>query len=84
MPHDVRRNLAKITHRIHADAIKTTLIPETLTEEQANHVYAHEPDVLNAAPFGVTARPWRDANPARKGDVRDRVDGTGLRVRRLL
>ena len=42
-----------------------------MTREQAAQKYADEADVLNIAMFGVTARQWRDANPDKKGNIRD-------------
>ncbi|MBR4651482.1 MAG: KilA-N domain-containing protein, partial [Prevotella sp.] len=33
--------------------------------------YADEADVLNIAMFGMTARQWREANPDKKGNIRD-------------
>jgi hypothetical protein len=75
---DVRRNLAKINYRIHTDAIKGNLVPETLTKEQASQVYANEADVLNVALFGHTAKQWRDANPGAKGNIRDDANGAQL------
>ena len=33
--------------------------------------YADEADVLNIAMFGMTAKQWRDANPNKKGNIRD-------------
>ena len=33
--------------------------------------YADEADVLNIAMFGITAKQWRDANPDKKGNIRD-------------
>jgi hypothetical protein len=66
-----KRELAKINYHIHTDAIKQNLIPEKLSKEQINHVYANEADVLNMAMFGITAKQWRDINPARKGNIRD-------------
>lgn len=68
---DIRRNLVKINYRIHTDAIKENLIPVELTKQQAPMVYASEADVLNMALFGQTAKSWRDANPDKKGNVRD-------------
>src|SRR5690606_36642476 len=59
---DVRRNLARINYRIHTDAIKSELIPASLTKSQTNRVYADEADVLNLALFGMTARQWREKN----------------------
>ncbi|GAA0886344.1 hypothetical protein GCM10009120_49430 [Sphingobacterium siyangense subsp. cladoniae] len=34
-------------------------------------VYANEADLLNVALFGMTAKEWRDANPDKKGNIRD-------------
>ncbi len=66
-----KRELAKINYRIHTDAIKQNLIPENLTPQQINFVYANEADVLNMALFGKTAKQWRDENPGKKGNIRD-------------
>ena len=66
-----KRELAKINYRIHTDAIKQNLIPEELTKQQISLVYANEADVLNVALFGRTAKEWRDANPDKKGNIRD-------------
>lgn len=67
----VKRELAKINYRIHTDAIKENLIPPEITNTQASIIYASEADVLNMAMFGMTAKQWRDANPALKGNIRD-------------
>ncbi len=66
-----KRELSKINYRIHTDAIKENLIPAEVTREQAAMKYADEADVLNIAMFGVTAKQWRDANPDKKGNIRD-------------
>jgi hypothetical protein len=71
---DIRRNLTKINYRIHTDAIKENLIPEKLTKDQINLVYATEADVLNVALFGKTAKQWRDENAGLKGNIRDYAD----------
>lgn len=68
---DAKRELSKINYRIHTDAIKTNLIPSEVTREQAAMTYADEADVLNIAMFGMTAKQWRDANPDKKGNIRD-------------
>ena len=39
--------------------------------EQVSFINANEADVLNVALFGMTAKEWRDANPALKGNIRD-------------
>ena len=66
-----KRELSKINYRIHTDAIKENLIPAEVTREQAAMKYADEADVLNMAMFGMTAKQWRDANPDKKGNIRD-------------
>ena len=66
-----KRELSKINYRIHTDAIKSNLIPDEVTKEQANIIYAEEADVLNVAMFGMTAKQWREANPELKGNIRD-------------
>lgn len=71
---DIRRNLAKVNYLIHTDAIKENLIPDSLTPQQINSVYASEADLLNVALFGVTAKQWRDANPEQKGNMRDHAN----------
>ncbi|KAF0218846.1 MAG: KilA-N domain-containing [Geobacteraceae bacterium] len=68
---DIRRNLTKINYRIHTDAIQAHLIPAELSPKQTSLVYATEADVLNLALFGMTAAQWRDANPDKKGNIRD-------------
>ena len=66
-----KRELSKINYRIHTDAIRQNLIPSEVTPAQANIIYAEEADMLNVAMFGMTARQWREANPDRKGNIRD-------------
>lgn len=68
---DIRRNLTKINYRIHTDAIKKHMIPQELSKDQINLVYASEADLLNMALFGKTAKQWRDENPDEKGNIRD-------------
>lgn len=71
MTWNLQRTLAKVNYRIHTDAIKENLIPETLTKEKINFVYANEADLLNVALFGITAKQWRDENPKADGNIRD-------------
>ena len=66
-----KRELSKINYRIHTDAIKANLIPSEITNQQAAIKYADEADVLNIAMFGMTAKQWREANPDKKGNIRD-------------
>ena len=68
---NLNRTLAKINYRIHTDAIKENIIPENLSKEQINQIYANEADVLNVALFGKTAKQWRDENPDSEGNIRD-------------
>ena len=66
-----KRELAKLNYQIHTDAIKQNLIPPELDRKKVSIVYASEADVLNVAMFGMTAQEWRDANPDKKGNIRD-------------
>ncbi len=66
-----KRELAKINYHIHTSAISKNLIPQELTKEQINFIYASEADVLNVALFGMTAKEWRNQNPDLKGNMRD-------------
>lgn len=68
---NLNREVAKLNYRIHTDAIKQNLIPPELTQEQIVYTYANEADLLNVALFGQTAKQWRDANPGKKGNMRD-------------
>jgi hypothetical protein len=68
---NLQRTLAKVNYRIHTDAIKENLIPQALTKEKINLVYADEADMLNMALFGMTAKQWREANPKAEGNIRD-------------
>jgi hypothetical protein len=69
----LKRTLAKVNYRIHADAVKTHLIiPPRLTGTRYEGiVYASQADILNLALFGMTAKQWREANPDLKGNIRD-------------
>ncbi len=77
---DLKRNLAKINYRIHTDAIKAHLVPNNLSKNRVNAVYANEADVLNVALFGQTAKEWRDENPSKEGNLRDYAYVTQLVV----
>ena len=69
---NLQRTLAKVNYQIHTDAIKVNLIPQALTKEKINFIYADEADMLNVALFGITAKQWREANP--KGNIRDEAN----------
>ena len=75
---DAKRMLTKINYKIHTDAIKAHIVPGLITKKQKDFVYANEADVLNMALFGMTAKEWRDANPDKKGNIRDYTDVTQL------
>jgi len=75
---DIKRNLAKINYRIHTDAIKKHLIPEKISGNEKNVIYASEADILNLALFGMTAKEWREKNPGLEGNLRDYSDVTQL------
>ncbi|MDX2282164.1 MAG: KilA-N domain-containing protein [Saprospiraceae bacterium] len=68
---NLNRTLAKLNYRIHTDAIKTHIIPDSITKEQESMVYASEADLLNVALFGLTALQWRKQNPDKEGNIRD-------------
>jgi hypothetical protein len=68
---NLQRTISKINYKIHTDAIKQNLIPETISAAQKSFVYADEADLLNVALFGKTAKQWRYANPTEKGNIRD-------------
>lgn len=67
----VKRELSKLNYRIHTDAIKQNIVPDEIDAYHKSLIYAEEADVLNVAMFGITAKEWRDANPDKKGNIRD-------------
>jgi hypothetical protein len=69
----VQRAISKINYRIHTDAIKENLVPNSLTKEQAKIIYASEADLLNVALFGITAQDWKLQNPHLDGSIRDQA-----------
>ena len=72
---DAKRALSKINYRIHTDSIKQNIVlPQQLSQTDANTVYASEADVLNKALFGMTAIEWKRANKNKTGNVRDYSD----------
>ena len=71
---DIKRQLTKINYLIHTDSIKENLIPQSVTKNQANAIYASEADILNMALFGKTAKEWRDENSDKEGNIRDYCD----------
>jgi KilA-N domain len=68
---NLNRTLSKLNYRIHTDAIKEHIVPENISKEQTNIIYATEADMLNVALFGKTAKQWRDENIKSDGNIRD-------------
>jgi len=68
---NLNRTLSKINYRIHTDAIKENIIPDNITKEQINRVYANEADVLNIALFGKTSKQWHDEKHTLNANIRD-------------
>ena len=68
---NLNREISKLNYKIHTDAIKANLLPPQLTPAQIAFTYADEADLLNVVLFGMTAKQWRDANPDKKGNMRD-------------
>ena len=68
---NLQRTLAKVNYQIHTDAIKENLIPQEVTKQQTNFIYANEADLLNVAIFGITAKEWRNNNSTKSGNIRD-------------
>ena len=54
-----------------SDVLSTYFTTFRLTPEQISYKYASEADMLNMALFGKTAKQWRDANPKKRGNIRD-------------
>ena len=68
---NLNREISKLNYKIHTDAIKANLLPPQLTPAQIAFTYADEADLLNVVLFGMTAKQWRDANPDKRGNMRD-------------
>ena len=68
---NVNRTLSKINYKLHTDAVRDNLIPESLSKAQQGMTYASEAEVLNVALFGKTSKDWRIENSKPKGNIRD-------------
>ncbi|MDO9231077.1 MAG: KilA-N domain-containing protein [bacterium] len=76
---DAKRMLTRINYKIHTDAIKENIIlPQKLSNKDANITYANEADVLNMALFGKTAKEWKEQNKNKSGNMRDYANVTQL------
>jgi len=73
---NMKRELSKVNYKIHTDAIKNYLIPQTLSQAQIGYTYATEADLLNVALFDMTAAQWRNKNKHLPDDsnMRDYAD----------
>lgn len=72
---DAKRALTKINYRIHTDSIKENIVlPQQLSQKEANATYANEADILNKALFGMTALEWKSLNKNKDGNMRDYSD----------
>lgn len=61
----VKRILSKSNYKIHTEAIKDYILPQTSISKNSEWIiYAEEADLLNVAVWGCTAKEWRDSNPS--------------------
>lgn len=70
----IRRNRDKVNCLIHTYAIGENRVTKQLGAQQIGFIHASEAEMLNVALFGVTARKWREVNPALKGNIRDHAN----------
>jgi hypothetical protein len=75
---NVRRELSRMNYHIHAEAIQSNLIQSGQTNRQRSIIFASEADMINLVVFEQTAREWRQANPDKKGNIRDHATGVQL------
>ena len=75
-----QRLFVKLNYLINTEAISNYLITVNLTTEQKNNIYANEADILNVALFGMTAKPWRESNPNKEGNIRDYASSIELAI----
>ncbi len=69
---DAKRSLTKINYKIHTDSVKENIIlPNRLSKNEADEIYANEADLLNKALFGMTAQEWKIRNKGKEGNIRD-------------
>lgn len=73
------RFLSKTNYQFQTEAIKENILPR-LNPSDDRFVYATEADILNQIIFGMTAKQWRDQNPASKGNIRDNADLNQLTI----
>ncbi len=82
---DVKRFVSKSTFSLLTSAIKENLVPDDLyTSKNERITFASEVDLLNEALFGMTAKEWQQANPTKKGNMRDQASVEELIVLNVL
>jgi len=78
---NLKRQLAKANWHIHSEAVREYLVPMIDWNTKREAIYqASEADLLNLALFGMTAREWQQANPDKKGNLRDHATTEQLLV----
>lgn len=78
---NVKRLLSKANWHIHTEAVREYLVPMIDWNTKREAIYqASEADLLNLALFGLTAREWQQANPDKKGNIRDHASTEQLLV----
>ena len=78
---NVKRLLSKANWHIHTEAVREYLVPIIDWNTKREAIFqASEADLLNLALFGHTAREWQQANPGKKGNVRDHASTEQLLV----
>lgn len=73
---DVRtilREYVKVVDAYHSDKIRTSRVPDEIAGNQKKDyiVFASDKDLINESLFKRTARQWKQANPEKKGNMRD-------------
>lgn len=78
---NVKRLLSKANWHIHTEAVREYLVPMIDWNTKREAIFqASEADLLNLALFGRTAREWQQANPDKKGNIRDHASTEQLLV----
>lgn len=78
---NIQRLLTKSNFHIQTAAIRENLVPLMQKGTKLEGFYhASELDMLNLIIFGMTAKEWKQANPEKKGNVRDHANKLQLVV----
>lgn len=82
---DVKRELAKVNHKVQSDAINNYLLPSTSLPENLKHVkFSNEAEMLNKIVFGYISRQWKKRNPDLAGKGFNMRDSATLEQLQLL